>query len=511
MINRTHRALTRGVSKETAFAYAIAEQTFPGESITREIVDACRGVTTASLERTQSLGRRYEERGLSLSPQDRLKLGVISTRYDAKDVADLILQGYDVNAIMEFPWLCHLDTDRPVTFPANGNEAQKQRWCTENGYAYLNGGWSKTSVGKIILTRLESGVESSIHDASQWLETFQIPEEGYDIQLLKAKLRDGEPLGDGTFEKTRFFDTELETSLLAGILQAPQELRDRLLLPRKTQKIQQIFYASEHQLLYLALAEIYRDGEVDTGRLHDLALEKLDTFYDEWLVNAHGKETTHRISKEDLRAKIFQALTQINESALPEGSNITGTIQQLSHYGDSRKRYIDDATSWLSRHMTSPNARLTKVWGDRAAALMDGVGDSAREIEMWQAENAIKLIGTDKMPAGLSIEEVLHKYKPWFHELSRAYSSDAALRGIAMYKKLHNPEALLPASLIELPTPDGTYRAEILAKNDPRGATIGVDTGCCMTIDGASASCIESGYTDKNAGFFALYTVNLPF
>lgn len=63
----------------------------------------------------------------------------------------------------------------------------------------------------------------------------------------------------------------------------------------------------------------------------------------------------------------------------------------------------------------------------------------------------------------------------------------------------------MPAQIVEIQTPSGVYKAEILAKDDPRGMTIGVDTGCCMTLQGASRSCIESGYRDKNAGFFALY------
>ena len=148
---------------------------------------------------------------------DEVRLGKVSTTYDSSDVIDLMEQGYSAREIIDNGWLCNLDTRKPVDFPARGNDTQKQRWCTENGYAYLNGGWIKTSVGKIILSRLESGLEESIHDASQWLETFQIPEEGYDIPALKARIQSGEQAQLHDIEKTTFYDVGLESGLLAGI------------------------------------------------------------------------------------------------------------------------------------------------------------------------------------------------------------------------------------------------------------------------------------------------------
>ena len=46
--------------------------------------------------------------------------------------------------------------------------------------------------------------------------------------------------------------------------------------------------------------------------------------------------------------------------------------------------------------------------------------------------------------------------------------------------------------------------AEILADDDPGGFTIGYDTGCCMTLGGASESCIWAGYQDPNYAFFTV-------
>ena len=45
------------------------------------------------------------------------------------------------------------------------------------------------------------------------------------------------------------------------------------------------------------------------------------------------------------------------------------------------------------------------------------------------------------------------------------------------------------------------WTAEVISRNDPRGFTIGVDTGCCMTLDGVSESCIWAGYSDSRYGF----------
>ncbi len=52
---------------------------------------------------------------------------------------------------------------------------------------------------------------------------------------------------------------------------------------------------------------------------------------------------------------------------------------------------------------------------------------------------------------------------------------------------------------------DTEFVAEILSEDDPRGLTIGYDTGCCMTLGGASESCIWAGYEDPRYSFFAVY------
>lgn len=511
LINQTHTMLTRGVSKETAFAYAIARHTFPEETLTHELVDACRGVTKETLARTRVLDQKLFEANVSMRAEDKILLGRLSGRYNAQDVLDLTAQGYTATQIEQYPWLCRLDTGEAIDFPASGSESQKQKWLTEHGYAYLNGGWNKHSIGKIVATRLESGIEPSLHDASLWLETFQIPEKGYDIQSLKALLRAGDASTIDPLEKVQFYDVALEKMLLSSILNAPQELRDRLLLPGKAQKIQNMFFAPENQLIYTTLLGLYKNPDLSVALLRDAALSRIDEFFEQWLINAHGKDTTHRISKEQLGHELIAALSDMDSLEFSGNDSITGMISRLGKYGENRKRYIDDATSWLTRHMTTPSSRLTKVWDDRAIALAEGIADSARGIENWQANNALRkrlqeLERTGLMPPNLTAREVVTKYSAWVNELSRVYSSDAVVRAISEYKSYHTSSALLPPATIDLTTNNGTYKAEVLAKDDPRGVTIGVDTGCCMILDGASESCIRSGYEDYGAGFFALYT-----
>lgn len=627
LINRTHTMLTRGVSKETAFAYAVAEHTFPGEPLTHELIDACRGVTRETLNRTRALSQKLTETNQAISLEDRLILGRVSNRHDAGDVLDLLTQGYSASRIEQYPWLCHLDTNEIIDFPASGSESQKQKWLAENSYVYLRGGWNKKSIGKIIATRLESGIESSVHDASQWLETFQIPEEAYNIgEIANARQQEGFSLDAMEREKLRDADTERD--FIESLLAADPSLRDRLTYGAKAavsmgdkltslyqqdgslrQEFNQSlgratadltsafwdemladdadlragleafeadggrrkkffadvlkqrpelgkdlegrkrtlhaslegtfydgviagrpewavdsgddsfagedwFYSPEYQLLYRAAVEEvdgkprYKGEAFTRESLFERARELIDTYVDESF--GSGKdETNHRVTAEELHELIDAA--QANASPIGPDANLAGLAAELKAMRTARGNYIRDAQTWLSKHATSPHQRLTKVWGDRAVALAEGVGDSAREIEIWQATNALRkhleeLERTRRMPSNLTVSEVVTEYKGWVDELSRAYGSERVVRAISEFKTIRNPEALLPPATIDLTTDDGVYKAEVLAKDDPRGATIGVDTGCCMTLDGASANCIRSGYQDSGAGFFALYT-----
>ncbi len=180
LINRVHRMLDRGVSQETAFAYALAEYHFPDEMMSHELVDACKGLKQTSLNKMTALN------DTQLSITDKLKLADVS-RYDsAYDVLALLNQGYSVEDITGNQWLLSLDLRKPIDYPVAAHESQQQKWLAEHSYTYMSGGWSKSAIGKLIKTRLDAGIEASVHDASQWLSTFNLPEHAYDMQKVAA-------------------------------------------------------------------------------------------------------------------------------------------------------------------------------------------------------------------------------------------------------------------------------------------------------------------------------------
>ncbi len=223
-----------------------------------------------------------------------------------------------------------------------------------------------------------------------------------------------------------------------------------------------------------------------------------------------GKQPDEAKAAESL-ATIVAELEETMHLGVDDGEPIHDTIKSLKAMRLARENYIKDAQSWLLRHATSPNARLTRVWSDRADALAGGANDSARDIEQWLSEKSLyahiyDLDRRGQMPSNLTVEEVKTKWLGWVGELSRAYGSETTIRAISRFKNESNPNALLPARVIDLKTPDGVFKAEVLAKDDPRGCTIGVDTGCCMHLNGESEACIWSGYRDEDAGFFVLYT-----
>lgn len=534
LISDAHAMLHRGVSPQTVEAYALAKHHFPDEPLTPEFLEACRDITAAKLGNARGLPDTIA--GKELTTAQRLCLAKLETYSEDSRLQIASKLGYDAASLVKYPWLLNLDygddessileadwpqddTDRPVTFPAYGNRYEQQKWLTENAYTQLYGGWNKASIGKIIMTRLENGIEMSVHDASQWLSEFQIPTDGYDVKSIKRQLQNGE-LPD--VEPQALSDHSKEQDLIRAILSAPQHLRDRLLLPKNPQRIADMFSQSNHALLYASLIDIYKDTDLSYESLVAAAIQKAPEFYNDYF-SADAPETTlYARSAGNASAAAFTrnfrawieshamspAIHAQHPLSLPKDASPSLLVKELSDIGQRRKAYVHDATSWLSRHMTTPHQLLTKVWQDRPQALAAGVSDNARAIEVWQKQHALELYLNNPafIPGNLTKDEVLTTYKPWVEELSRVYSSDGILRGISKFKEYQNNEALLPPASLKVGEQDALYTAEILAKDDPRGMTIGSDTGCCMNIDGASANCIVSGYRDKEAGFFALYT-----
>lgn len=265
-------------------------------------------------------------------------------------------------------------------------------------------------------------------------------------------------------------------------------------------------------MLYQTLLPLYKEDTFNISSWRQAALENVAAFYTDWLVNAHGKDTTFKISIEELSQKVNTTLDAVTAIATPENTKVTEIIRTLNEYGIKRTEYIHDASSWLLQHVTTSSARLSKIWSDRGRALLEGVSDNPGDIAHWQDQNALRMYldelqSKQKMPKNLTRAEIITRYRPWADELSRVYPAKIVVEAISKFKEESQDveKKLLPPRTIQIQRGKDSFKLEVLAQDDPRGLTIGIDTGCCMHYEGASNSCIWSGYVDPGAGFLALY------
>ncbi|MBQ6154262.1 hypothetical protein IJI99_00075, partial [bacterium] len=432
---------------------------------------------------------------------------------------------WKLEVLPEHPWLIHeFNTANPETvaaaneFPLTGSDRLKWKWCYDHAFVHLDGDWPAATISKIIFTRLEAGIDSNLHDASYWLQTFIIPNYSYNIAAIKNAVTNDEPIESLDKYQLILRNHYTELGLLAKILQVEPTLRERINLSRKEQVVTTLFTSPENILLYQELVKMMREPECNLQLLQEKVREELEVFYQERIQNTAGKPSQWRVSLEEFGKRVQETLEKLGQMTQSQQSemSISDLITQLKTYGQNRKLYIDDASAWLEKHIVTPSSTLTKVWGDRALALANGVSDRATEIAKWQKQKAL-FVHIQNNPGildelNLKKEELYNTYKSFVEELSRVYDAEQILRGVALYKVNKNPEKLMSMQVIDLETgkqqknkKQKFFKGIVLAHDDPRGMTIGPDTGCCMTINGVSESCIASGYSDKEAGFFALY------
>lgn len=394
-------------------------------------------------------------------------------------------------------------------------------WYADHAYQDMGKGWDKTTIGQIIALRLEQvSSENDLHDSSQWISAFNTPETGHDASAIATLLASG-LTEEAALEasKVTYSDVDLERDLLYAMLTAPPELRGRLNMPSKDQKIDLMFTSDAHRLVYSVLLEGLRVSNLSSDWLETIVMGRLESFYetDVEALREESKDTRSRISLEDFRVECQQLLRMLEwrDTNMP----VTRMVSVLQEYGHNRKAYATDAAQWLLRHATAPREKLVKAWGDRPLALAEGVTDSLNDILRWQNINAFRLtVANDtkegSLPKGVTAEELLGPdWKDWRDEIARVQSArntiEAIAKGKRWLKTLGNRPKVLPADRqTVVNAEDLGYRFEVLAANDPRGFTIGEDTACCMTINGASSSCIKEGYQNPNAGFMALYSPN---
>lgn len=418
--------------------------------------------------------------------------------------------------------------DYVSAYPNNGSDWEKDTWFANHAFIYLQGGFSKRVVGRVIRRQVELKPRSGLHDASLWLEKFQVPETSYDIaEIMRNRERtDFDP--DDYFRES-LSSSEAEVTFFAKVLEAPHDLRQRLLLSSKEGAEQSLFALPEHQIMYRILVTpdengvpYYQHDEIDIEELLNRALQASHEYRE--VAFGHDKD---RASMRD-EANILEGclLDVINDEYIdrnPGTGSISGSLQHLKTLGQRRQAYIKGAEGWLLKHATSPTARLAKVWPDRARALMNpGVKDTAKSIEAWQRENAFSGLIQMKMREP-NIDHIDYKSllsdttAPLRTELLRVLSAEETLQAMVKYdlwfrkfeyeggaKRL--PAEVIPITLDTVPVSQTKpFIFEVLAADDPRGFTIGEETGCCMTLNGVSESCIQTGYSSPDAGFMAMY------
>ena len=97
----------------------------------------------------------------------------------------------------------------------------------DNSYVYLKGGFSREAIGKLIRQRLDRGIESNIHDASQWLSEFQMPKKWADAEAIKADRADTDKDVESYYVSLK--KSGVEARFILQLLEAGSGLRKRLI------------------------------------------------------------------------------------------------------------------------------------------------------------------------------------------------------------------------------------------------------------------------------------------
>jgi GNAT superfamily N-acetyltransferase len=402
--------------------------------------------------------------------------------------------GYTPADLAKFPWLLATVTryqgQNLPKFPTKSNVNAQKEWCIKNA-ASLPQGWNNNRLGGVILHRLNQGIDPDLHDASFWLQEFDYPEE------------DDSPAVDQEGEK-EYKDISSEVELLHAMMDVPEALQSKI--TEKKNKFKKYFSSDAAILIYEALVETHTNYPINQAELEYMVLDKLSE-------HEHGEAGRQRkkIPAQSLRSEVEDILTRIGLRA--ENSAISRPIPELYRYlgpvQERAKLYNDQAQTWVMNNINAAHQDLTRTWRERPLALKEGVEDNLSAIKAW-----IKIRGfqiafdemekNNELPENISRED-LEIYDDWVKALYVHYDAGTITNFISWIKKSENHEQHIPAAERSI---DEKQRGEILMKNSPEGATIGPETGCCMTLGGASHSCVIAGYERPDCGFFTLKRSN---
>ncbi|MCA9330524.1 hypothetical protein KC957_00595 [Candidatus Saccharibacteria bacterium] len=217
---------------------------------------------------------------------------------------------------------------------------------------------------------------------------------------------------------------------------------------------------------------------------------------------------------EGLLSRVGYDSTRLTEAPDQDQTPLAEFMLQLRGDVGVLRKQRKDAELWLGQYAKQPikAVKLIGAWKSRPIAQANGIKDNPRDILNFVAEKGVMIFAGDAMTDGrteVTPEEFL-QYDELIAHVGSTYSpavTFGAIERIAAFKREHGsyPAKIMPAVSTAVVVGDETYAAEILSPDDPRGLTIGFDTGCCMTLGGASDSCIWAGYEDARYSFFAVY------
>jgi predicted GNAT family acetyltransferase len=482
-IKRTYRALMRGVSAETAFAYAKAEYLFPNAEMSHELIAIAGQIEDgAEIANIRTLSEKFHRMGLEVTVAGLIKLKSATI----ETIVTLLNRGYELKELTDNPWLLKSDASGKDLYPRI--KGRQEAWCCK--YSFVQPlDWNSKRIGKIIKGRLDAGVDDSIHDASYWFTVFEPPETLITGEVLKNQ--------------------EQEKELLYTLLDVPQEIRS--IEPRDDKAIEKalkryrryedLFSSKSTRIVFNAILDIYKKGRLAPARINQVLIEqniaKFKKEYQSKMVVEEHQLVTIEKEVEDI---IFW-LGGDDREAVPV-PRLVGNLRECT---ERRIKYVNDAQNWVESHMMTPRPLLTLAWQNREMALADGCQDNPRAIKQWADLNSLrfafqKMEKKGTLPDNIGFED-LKIYSGWFREMIRHYDGKKVIKYFSKIKEVFNPKADILPMKIDL---GEGWVGEILRKNDPRGTTMGADTGCCMTIDGASANCIQAGYEHSDCGFFLL-------
>ena len=267
-----------------------------------------------------------------------------------------------------------------------------------------------------------------------------------------------------------------------------------------------------------------------------------NTFYDEELADLYCKLFDAKKSGAEALDMLLEQHPELKDAPTIDPSKLPEYLTEMRLMTDYYRKEPGAAEIWLNQFATEPikATKLISAWQSRALALTYRdkddpgfrVADNPKSILDFVASHGVEVLVEAKMKSGETdlTKDELRSFKDWILALGSRYqpqTSVHALERVARYKREHGSydEKILAANttvvMIEdrVTREDSAGQAEVLIENkqvtaavlsvdDPGGFTIGYDTGCCMTLGGASESCIWAGYEDPRYAFFTVRESN---